>query len=184
MIRWMVEKIAKTLMNRCIKKGRVFYITGGNNGDGTVYLIRYIVFKSQYMCLYIHRFMRSDSDDPHDHPWNFFTYVISGGYSEVTYDRNGMDAYNSTNGNMFWHMKVNYRRPGSIAYRRCNDIHQVVVDKARDMGEVEEAPLTVCLMGPRKRQWGFWLNEMNGAGFLDWREYLHIPVDKVPEGNE
>lgn len=191
-MKWIIEKIAKALIKWCEKRGRVFYITGGADRK-TVYLVRYIVWKShRFGCLYIHRFMRSDADDPHDHPWNFFTYVISGGYNEYYYDKSE-PKHNGKKYISFWKEKVNRREPGSLAYRRATDIHKVKVDNEIEMRldelnpkeKLEKAPLTVCLMGPRRRQWGFWKKRYKGSRFIDWRDYLGIIVgDSRVEGGE
>jgi hypothetical protein len=203
MINFFVKIVADTLVNWCIKKNRVYKIIG--DGGKTTYLVRYIVYKGRFGCIYIHRFMRSDASNPHCHPWNFWTYVISGGYHEVVYDRskpvvktvlNTKESPKTpatlANPNNFkkefyslWSKHINIREPGSIAYRRANDIHQVVVDKERTMDEIKDAPYTICFMGPRVREWGFWPLEMKGSGFLDWREYLNIkPNDSRIEGSE
>ena len=84
----LLNKLIYFLVERCIKKGRVFHITGSADQSEDVYLVRYIVVKSKYLCIYIHRFLRSDTSDPHDHPWNFITYIVSGGYQEHFYDVN------------------------------------------------------------------------------------------------
>lgn len=187
-MRKIIELLCKGLVKYCEARGKVFYIKGGPQNT-TIYLARYIVFKSKYGCIYIHRFMRSDSDTPHDHPWNFFTYVISGRYQEVFYERKAKLGYidNDTSKDLefraFWQQKTNTRLAGSIAYRNATDVHQVVVDKARDIDEVEDAPFTVCLIGPRIREWGFWSD--NGSTFTDWRKYLSIkPNDPRIEGSE
>lgn len=184
----MIKFLVKMLVKFCEKTGNVYHITGGKNKD--IYLVRYILFKSKYCCIYIHRFLRSDSDTPHDHPWNFFTYVVSGGYKEVFYDKNKPIIKEKTRlvgGYMEDHeitirsfkalctKTVNERKAGSIAYRRATDIHQVVVDKTRKLKDIEQAPLTICLMGPRIREWGFWNKE--GTIFTDWRKYLKISPD-------
>jgi len=187
-----IKFVCDQLVKWCIKNNRVYKITGGPAGE-TVYLVRYIVHKSKFGCIYIHRFMRSDADDPHDHPWNFWTYVVSGGYTEIFYDKTKQvtEAGTRSDGirysifHALWVEKFNKRKPGSIAYRKATDIHQVVVDKSRNMDEIEEAPYTICLMGPRRRDWGFWLKPLKGTGFLDWREYLSItPEDERIEGSE
>lgn len=176
----LVEFICKQLVKFCEYRGKVFYIKGGDENK-TVYLVRYILFKSKYGCIYIHRFMRSDSDTPHDHPWNFFTYVIAGGYSEVFYQKKAQvenGAFAS-----LWTKTVNSRVPGSVAYRKATDVHQVVVDQDRNMDQIEQAPFTICLMGPRLREWGFWSD--NGTTWTDWRKYLNIsPKDPRIEGAE
>lgn len=178
----MIKFIANLICSWCEKTGRVFYITGGPAGK-TVYLVRYIPFKSKYMCLYIHRFMRSDADDPHDHPWNFFTYVISGGYSEVYYDKTPQKSRNKFTA--LWTKRINRRLPGSIAYRRATDVHQVVVDRDYEMSEIQQAPFTLCLIGPRIREWGFWPLINKGNTWIDWRRYLNItPNDPRTKGSE
>lgn len=180
----LLNKLIYFLVERCIKKGRVFHITGSADQSEDVYLVRYIVVKSKYLCIYIHRFLRSDTSDPHDHPWNFITYIVSGGYQEHFYDVNqptkGKKKYLS-----YWTKKINTRLPGSIAYRRATDIHSVVVPKKYTLATLEEAPLTACIMFSRKRHWGFWPLKDKGSKFIDWRNYLQInPYDPRVEGSE
>jgi hypothetical protein len=174
-MRWLIEKLALGVAWWCEKTGRVFYIKGGPT-NSTVYLVRYIPFKSKLCSLYIHRFMRSDADDPHDHPWNFFTYVMSGGYTEIFYDRMKPEIKDGGFVNM-WTKSTNIRLPGSIARRNATDIHQVVVERPYDMSEIKQAPFTLCLIGPRFREWGFWTLSEGGAIFTDWRRYIGIRAD-------
>ena len=53
-----------------------------------VYLRRFFIFRSKWIGmnfgdLYLHKIYRSDDDpDPHDHPWNFRTFVLWGGYTD------------------------------------------------------------------------------------------------------
>lgn len=168
----MIKFIVKMLVKLCEETGNVHKIVGGKNKD--VYLVRYILFKSKYCCIYIHRFLRSDSDTPHDHPWNFFTYVVSGSYKELFYDKNKTVATKKGFKSLCV-PHINDRPEGSLAYRRATDIHQVIVDKTRKLEEIEDAPLTICLIGPRVRDWGFWNKE--GTDFTDWRKYLKISPD-------
>jgi hypothetical protein len=175
MINKLVSYIAKKVAAKCEKRGDVFYIKGGPAGT-TVYLVRYIAFKSKWCSLYIHRFMRSDADDPHDHPWSFFTYVMEGGYKEKFYDRMKPEIKDGEFVSM-WTSHMNVRLPGTIAFRRATDIHQVVLDRAYEMSEIEEAPFTLCLIGPRFREWGFWSLAEAGRVFTDWRKYVGIRAD-------
>ena len=182
---WIIKQIVLKLADWCEKTGRLHVITGGPK-DETAYLARYILFKSKYGCIYIHRFLRSDADHPHDHPWNFFTYVISGGYDEWYYDVErperspDMKEYYS-----YWTTEINKRQPGSLAYRKATDIHKVVLNRSYTLDEIKEAPFTICFMGPRLRHWGFWNLEEKGAVWTDWRKYLNItPDDPRIEGSE
>lgn len=185
-MRTLLNKIIYALVEWCKNTGRVYYITGSANKQEEVYLVRYIVLKSKWMCIYIHRFMRSDSSDPHDHPWNFITYIVSGGYTEVFYNREMPVKDLKTNRFVsYWTKKLNTRVPGSFAFRRATDIHRVVVDRKYSLFELEQAPLTACIMFNRQRNWGFWPLKDEGSKFVDWRRYLRIrPKDPRIAGSE
>lgn len=190
-MRTLLNLLIKRLVKWCQKTGRVYHITGEATDQEDIYLVRYIVLKSEWLCIYIHRFMRSDSSDPHDHPWNFISYVVSGGYEEVFYDINKPQTnkdwfitkkkkYTS-----FWTEKLNVRKPGSFAFRRATDIHRVVVPRDFKLSEIEDAPLTACIMFSRQRHWGFWPLKDRGSKFVDWRRYLRIsPNDPRIAGSE
>lgn len=182
---WMLNKLVKRLTKWCDQTGRTHHITGGPRGE-TVYLVRYIVFKSTWFSIYIHRFMRSDSDDPHDHPWNFFTYIVEGGYTERYYNmERPQHSLKKNTFKSYWTEEFNRREAGSLAYRKSQDIHKVELDRDYDISEIEKAPLTICLIGKRHRQWGFWTLKDRGAKYMHWREYLGItPDDPRAEGSE
>lgn len=193
-MRFLLNALIRRAVEWCKRTGRVALITGGDAKDEfDVYLVRYMVFKSEWFCIYIHRFMRSDGSDPHDHPWNFITYIVSGGYKELFYDVSkpetnkdwffyGVKELKYTS---FWTVRENVRKPGSFAYRKATDIHRVVTDKLRRMDEIEDAPLTACIMFNRVRHWGFWPLKDKGSKFVDWRRYLKIrPNDPRIHGSE
>lgn len=188
MLNAFIKFIADKLVNWCDRTGRTHYIKG--DGEETTYLVRYIVLKSKYLTIFIHRFMRSDAGHPHDHPWNFLTYIISGSYTEHFYDRakpkpkawlqkqvNGKAVQSGVVFGEYWTETLNVRTAGSIAYRRANDIHQVECDKELTLDEIQDAPYTVCFIGPRIREWGFWVDDVT---FKDWREYLNIRNSNDP----
>jgi hypothetical protein len=189
-MRTILNYLIRKAVKWCEKHNRVFLITGEATQKDDVYLVRYIVLKSVFCCIYIHRFLRSDSSDPHDHPWNFFTYIVSGGYDEHFYDINKPQT--ETNWlsvkkkyKSFWTLRINRRNPGSFAYRRATDIHRVVIPRHYSVAEIEQAPLTACLMLSRKRHWGFWPLKHRGSVFIDWRRYLKIsPLDPRIHGSE
>ena len=59
------------------------------------YLERYYVFlknRTQFpFNVFIHKFLKSDPDDVHDHPWPYATLILKGGYYEwiPDFDRDG-----------------------------------------------------------------------------------------------
>lgn len=55
------------------------------------YLERYYIFMKDRserfpFNIFIHKFLKSDPDDLHDHPWGFFTFIIAGGYWEYQFE--------------------------------------------------------------------------------------------------
>ena len=138
-MRRLIKYLIKKLESYLDKKGSYFIITGRpiNNTETVPYLKRYFLFRSNFLNIYLHRFLRSDADELHDHPWNFATYVVEGEYKEHTF------------------YGVNHRKEGSLAIRKATDFHRVEVDKDRPLGEVNNSPLTLFISGPRKKEWGF-----------------------------
>ena len=103
--------------------------------DNEPYLERYYVFlkdrKNFPFNIFIHRFLKSDPDDLHDHPWEFRTLILKGGYWEYT------------EGGKFW------RGPGTYRYAPANTFHRVELDK--------NIPYCWTLFIPsvNTRDWGF-----------------------------
>lgn len=192
-LNWLSEK----LMAYCVKKNRVFMITG-TSGPEDVYLIRYYVVRSKYFNFFIHQFLRSDRDDLHDHPWNFCTYLVRGAYTEkklnpatgqiestrrinkrslYSYssvvtgkDSKGYDIVESRN------ERYNELKENVFVFRKATDAHQVVVDRDLKLAERDQAALTLFFSGPTIREWGFL---KDNTRWTPWRNYLGLP-DNTP----
>jgi hypothetical protein len=173
-MQWLVPKLEEW----CIKKDRTFWISGTDDPEN-VYLRRYVLFRSKYFSIYIHRFMRSDKDDHHDHPFDFVGYVVTKGYSEsrlqgyreLLFLRNGQ-------------FSIGQRKPGTWGFRKAEDIHMVELDRSYTMDEYKEAPLTVIFRGPYRREWGFWKPSSwrkNCFTWVKWTTYLGVPESDVRE---
>lgn len=187
MINKIIHFITLQLIKYCEANGKVFFIRGKDQAD-TVYLIRYLLVNTKYFNFYIHRFLRSDGDDPHDHPWNFMTYVVDGYYNEHKYNLSGIDPIDGT---FDYSHVVNHRNKGSLVFRKATDVHKVVVTEDIPVLEKERAPLTICITGPRKREWGFWKGRevifgigryLANAKFVIWTQYLGIEDDSSKRG--
>jgi len=104
-------------------------------------MIRYMLIRTPWFSLYLHRFLRSDNDRHfHDHPWNFWTLLLSGGYREHTPD------------GTFW------RRRLSLLYRPAEWQHWV---------EIVKPVWTLVMVTPKRREWGF----VTERGWVNWRTY-------------
>ncbi len=110
-------------------------------GDNTDYMWRFIVFKSDYLKIFVHIFQASDDECLHDHPWDFVSFIIWGGYWEK--DRAG---------NIAWYS------PGSILRRRANWAHRVMIDRKA---------VSVVIASRKRRNWGFY----SDIGWLPWERY-------------
>lgn len=159
--------------------------------DRPAYMIRYILVKNPWFSIYAHRFLRSDIDTHHDHPWNFFTLVLAKGYVEeiMEPDQNrGLLAPRTVR-----------RAPWSLAYRKAETIHRVMLPRNYLESEQLDAPLTICLMLRRRRVWGF-IEQIEkgdlptlprggrgvtGHMWTNWKDYLGIsPQDPRYFGSE
>lgn len=180
----LIRKLAERLALWLIPRSKRVVISDRHSND--IYLIRYILLKTNWFSIYIHRFMRSDHDVWHDHPWNFFTYIITKGYKEstITPDAKIRGLMRETTG---------VRLPGSLAYRKATATHKVILHDGPYFEHQEpEAPLTVCLIFKRHRIWGFVkpyhhasTQNVIGHTWVNWLDYLGIkPGDREYEGSE
>lgn len=53
--------------------------------DGLLVFKRYRLFESKWFNLYLHKIYSSDVDHPHNHPWNFVSFVLWGAFYERYY---------------------------------------------------------------------------------------------------
>ena len=73
----------------------------------------------------VHKILKSDLGDLHDHYWSYLTIILKGGYWETT--ENGT----------FW------RGPGYIGFRKASDRHSLKIPKGKPAW-------TLLLAGPNK----------------------------------
>lgn len=99
------------------------------NCAGEPYLVRWRLIWTRWFSLYVHHILRSDEDrELHDHPWSFLTFIVSGGYTEIT------------------PKGATFQRPGQLLHRPAPWPHRLVLDNPA---------WTIVFVGPRKRRWGF-----------------------------
>lgn len=111
-----------------------------------VYLRRLRVIQTPWFAFYIHWIKEPDLDRyPHDHPWNFFSFVLRGFYSENLYVDLSGDVSDS---------KVH----------KTFSLHHMSMDIAHKITSVSENLVTLVFTGKRKRTWYFWTEN----GFVEW----------------
>ncbi len=118
------------------------------------YMERWWLLKTPWLSIRVHHILRSDADrDPHDHPFDWASLVMYGGYSEQRYTTR-KDGSAVPSG-----PSLRYG-PGSFRRMRATDLHRLVV-------RGNESAWTLFIMGRKKRSWGF----QTPNGWVNWRDY-------------
>jgi len=108
------------------------------------YLERYYLFLKDRdrfpFNVFLHKFLKGDPDDVHDHPWPYATLILKGGYYEW------LPQFDSK-GNKIAEMCV-WRGPGSFRICSANSYHRIELDP-------NVTAWTLFMPGPKKRDWGF-----------------------------
>ena len=121
------------------------------------YLERYYVFLKDRTWfpfnIFVHRFLKSDPTDVHDHPWSYFTLILRGGYWEwqPVFDSQG-------------------RRISEVA--KWRGVGHWRVSPADSYHRIELDPTVECwslfMPGPHRKDWGFLVR----GEWMQWQQYL------------
>jgi hypothetical protein len=137
-----LQKIRDRFLNWLDSKGRKRVIM--DRVDNEPYLERYYpLFNTRQHTgfnIYIHKFLKGDPDDVHDHPWSYATFILAGGYYEWIPQFN-------PDGTKSCEIRK-WRGPGHFRICKPESYHRV---------ELKEGVTawTLFMPGPHKRQWGF-----------------------------
>lgn len=132
-------KVLLKLLELCDRKRIVM-----DRVNNEPYLERYYLFlkdRKQFpFNVFLHKFLKSDPDDVHDHPWGYATLIIRGGYYEWTpiFDSAGSKISETR----YW------RGPGHFRVCSANSFHRIELKPG-------VAAWTLFMPGPQKREWGF-----------------------------
>ena len=125
--------------------------------DNQPYLERYYVFlrdRERFpFNIFVHKFLKSDTEDVHDHPWPFLTVILRGGYWEW---RPQFDAKGRKTGEI-----ARWCGPGSFRWASASQYHRVELDP-----DVE--CWTLFMPGIKQRDWGFLVRNQ----WIQWEQYL------------
>jgi hypothetical protein len=115
--------------------------------DNEPYLERYYIFLKDRVHfpfnIFIHKFLKSDPDDVHDHPWPYATLILKGGYWEW------IPQFNNK-GEKFSEI-AHWRGPGHFRTCGANSYHRIEIDPSVTCW-------TLFMPGPQTREWGFLVN--------------------------
>lgn len=104
------------------------------------YLIRITLFKCPYFSVKIHKALMSDPAIPHDHPWNYYSLILWGGYWEETTLPNYEEGH--------YVQKIWYG-PGKLLIRKGDKLHRLVIPE-------KKYSISLILTSKKWRDWGFW----------------------------
>ena len=135
----------KWFLNTLERLGRKRVVMDRQNDEP--YLERYYLFlkdrKRFPFNVFLHRFLKSDPDDVHDHPWPYATLILKGGYYEWT---PVFDGENKKIGEI-----CKWRGPGHFRVCRSTSYHRIELDPSVECW-------TMFMPGPQRREWGFLVN--------------------------
>lgn len=125
--------------------------------DNEPYLERYYLFLKDRdrfpFNVFLHKFLKSDPDDVHDHPWPYFTIILKGGYYEwiPQFDSAGRKCGEIGH----------WRGPGHFRVSSATSYHRIELDP-------DVTCWTLFCPGPRQRDWGFLVKNH----WVQWQQYL------------
>ena len=121
------------------------------------YLERYYLFLRERerfpFNVFLHKFLKSDPDDVHDHPWPYATLILKGGYWEWI-------PHFDTVGRKTGEYQV-WRGPGHFRVSKANSFHRIELDP-------DITAWTLFMPGPKQRDWGFLVRNK----WVQWEQYL------------
>jgi len=125
--------------------------------DNEPYLERYYLFLKDRnwfpFNVFLHKFLKGDPDDLHDHPWPYATLILKGGYYEW------VPQFNSS-GQRDGEIAI-WRGPGSFRICGANSYHRIELDP-------NITCWTLFMPGIKKREWGF----LTRKGWVQHEQYL------------
>ena len=150
-----LQQIRDRFLNWLDRKGRKRVIM--DRIDNEPYLERYYpLFNTRQHTgfnVYIHKFLKGDPDDVHDHPWPYATFILSGGYYE-------------------WIPQFNPDGTKSCEIRKWRGPGHFRICKPESYHRVELKPgvtaWTLFMPGPKQREWGF----LTPKGWIENEAYL------------
>lgn len=157
--------LSKYVLNKLEQLGRKRIVLDRQSEEP--YLEHYYVFlrdrKRFPFNVFLHKFLKSDPDDLHDHPWPYATLILKGGYYEWV-------PHFNTNGEKIGEERK-WRGPGHFRICSATSYHRIELCEGVDCW-------TLFMPGPQKRQWGFLVKENGKDKWIESEIYLSLKANK------
>jgi hypothetical protein len=127
--------------------------------DNEPYLERYYLFlkdrKRFPFNVFLHKFLKGDPADVHDHPWPYATFILAGGYYEwiPQFDAQGRVSCEIRK----------WRGPGHFRICGANSYHRIELKPG-------VTAWSLFMPGPQQQEWGFRYNNT----WLQHEEYFKL----------
>lgn len=149
-----------SLVDRIIERAQRTPYWHLHHSDGSLYMGRYWLRPYSAdrpgIAARVHHIATPDADrHMHDHPWDFVSLVLRGGYTELR----PVAVEPCFEGEEERSFEVT-RRAGSLAFRRATDRHRIVA--------VLPDTWTLFVTGPKRHWWGF----HTPRGKVHWQDYV------------
>lgn len=120
--------------------------------DGDPFLKRLRIVQTPWFGVYLHFILAKDPDQPlHDHPWNFRSFILRGGYTELW---RPAETSEINTWRRIWKRWTTHDM-------RATDAHRIT--------HVEPGTITLVTVSKKHRQWGF---HTKTHGWMPWDQYL------------
>jgi hypothetical protein len=103
---------------------------------GELHFCRWRILETPWFSIYLHLIAKSDEDKHHhNHPWNFWSIVLLGGYEEEVIDESGNGVVSRT-------------KQFVPRYRKTNTFHKITL---------LEPTISLVITGERYANWYYWI---------------------------
>jgi hypothetical protein len=149
------EPLASPLAKR---NGWSIYKSDLHHDNGDLYMKRWIL-TTPWFNIRLHKIVSSDRGrDFHDHPFDFTSCILWGGYTEFTPPSNKPYDFRSWGWRREDDYQAQWHGPGSIVRRKATDLHRL---------ELSSPAWTLVFASRYKRNWGF----QTATGWIEWSRY-------------
>lgn len=163
LIAWFLYSYKKTILYRDTEQvnwGRTSFDEPKYIMVKTPYLIRYTLLSCKFFTIKIHKALISDPNEPHDHPWNYLSIILKGGYWEEIIVSEVVHTNISTMERLYSNrITTKWYKPGSILYRKGDRLHKLIIPEGKSC-------ISLIFTFKKWRKWGY-LKEGS------WKQY-HI----------
>ena len=163
-----IQRLKSNFLNWLDKRGRKREVMDRQNDEP--YLERYYLFLKDRdrfpFNVFLHKFLKSDPDDVHDHPWPYATLILKGGYWEW------VPQFNDKCEKIYETAK--WRGPGHFRICSAGSFHRIELDP-------NITAWTLFMPGRQQREWGFLVKNkwIHNESYLYNKQHEHSDTKRV-----